>query len=596
MAVDSIEHRTRVAAARPYAVANPQFRDLPLFGEFRGQDNPELVAGLDPQPQLIFKTYSESGYDAVQLQEKTGIPVVVLDYGDLGRNRGAFYETLRLMGTVLGVEERAEAVIRFFEEAIADLIRRAGEVPEAERRSCYVGGIGSRGTHGFQSTEPGYPPFLFLSARNVAADPAKGDKQLRQADIAKEQLLLWDPELVFLDLGTLGSGKEANGLIELRTDPVYRSLSAGSGGNVHGVLPYNSYTTNYGSVLADAYFIGTVLYPDRFSDVRPEAKADEIYTFLVGKPLFAQLDEAFEGLVFKKIPWRSRGCIWKAARCRGIPAPPIPQGDAASRRRPSAGFLFLLALSLGAVSIPPGEVLRTLLGEHVSPRGNDRAPDPSSPRPGGGGGGVGALVGGRGDAVRVAQSSGVALHARHCLGGGLRGAFSVILLGTGVMRSRMADAVQISSPLETTGVAFLFCLLASGIVLLISRMRRASPEAMILAGVALNSLFSAGTMFLQYFATDVQLAAVVFWSFGDVGRAGWRELWIMALVVGVASLFFFRNVWNYNAMDSGDETALGLGVPVARLRMWSLGVASLLTAVVVAFLGVIASWGSWRPT
>lgn len=302
VAVDSIEHRTRVADARPYAVANPQFRDLPLFGEFRGQDNPELVAGLDPQPQLIFKTYSESGYDAVQLQEKTGIPVVVLDYGDLGRNRGAFYETLRLMGTVLGVEERAEAVIRFFEEAIADLIRRAGEVPEAERRSCYVGGIGSRGTHGFQSTEPGYPPFLFLSARNVAADPAKGDKQLRQADIAKEQLLLWDPELVFLDLGTLGSGKEANGLIELRTDPVYRSLSAVSGGNVHGVLPYNSYTTNYGSVLADAYFIGTVLYPDRFSDVRPEAKADEIYTFLVGKPLFAQLDEAFEGLVFKKIP------------------------------------------------------------------------------------------------------------------------------------------------------------------------------------------------------------------------------------------------------------------------------------------------------
>lgn len=302
VAVDSIEHRTGVADARPYAVANPQFRDLPLFGEFRGQDNPELIAGLDPQPQLIFKTYSESGYDAVQLQEKTGIPVVVLDYGDLGRNRSAFYETLRLMGTVLGVEERAEAVIRFFEEAIADLMRRAGDVPEAERRSCYVGGIGSRGTHGFQSTEPGYPPFLFLSARNVAADPARGDKQLRQADIAKEQLLLWDPELVFLDLGTLGSGKEANGLIELRTDPVYRSLSAVSGGDVHGVLPYNSYTTNYGSVLADAYFIGTVLYPDRFADVRPEAKADEIYTFLVGKPLFAQLDEAFEGLVFKKIP------------------------------------------------------------------------------------------------------------------------------------------------------------------------------------------------------------------------------------------------------------------------------------------------------
>lgn len=260
------------------------------------------------------------------------------------------------------------------------------------------------------------------------------------------------------------------------------------------------------------------------------------------------------------------------------------------------GFLFLLALSLGAVSIPPGEVLRTLLGEHVSPRWDMIVLQIRLPHA------LAAVVAGW-----ALASAGVVMQSvlRNPLAspftlgiasaGAFGAAFSVILLGTGVMRSRMADAVQISSPLETTGIAFLFCLLASGIVLLISRMRRASPEAMILAGVALNSLFSAGTMFLQYFATDVQLAAVVFWSFGDVGRAGWRELWIMALVVGVASLFFFRNVWNYNAMDSGDETALGLGVPVARLRMWSLGVASLLTAVVVAFLGVIGFVGLVAP-
>ena len=45
---------------------------------------------------------------------------------------------------------------------------------------------------------------------------------------------------------------------------------------------------------------------------------------------------------------------------------------------------------------------------------------------------------------------------------------------------------------------------------------------MVLAGVALSSLFTAGTMFLQYFTRN-QLAAVVFWTFGDVGRASWEE-------------------------------------------------------------------------
>jgi len=52
-------------------------------------------------------------------------------------------------------------------------------------------------------------------------------------------------------------------------------------------FPYNSYNTNYETVLADAYFIGKTLYPDRFADVDPVEKADEIYTFFVGKPVFA---------------------------------------------------------------------------------------------------------------------------------------------------------------------------------------------------------------------------------------------------------------------------------------------------------------------
>jgi iron complex transport system permease protein len=118
---------------------------------------------------------------------------------------------------------------------------------------------------------------------------------------------------------------------------------------------------------------------------------------------------------------------------------------------------------------------------------------------------------------------------------------------------------------------------------------------MVLAGVALSSLFTAGTMFLQYFADDTQLAAVVFWTFGDVGRANWLEFKIMAVVVLLSTLFFMINRWDYNAIDAGDETAKGLGVNVERVRMVGMIVAALVSAVIVSFLGVIGFVGLICP-
>jgi iron complex transport system permease protein len=108
-------------------------------------------------------------------------------------------------------------------------------------------------------------------------------------------------------------------------------------------------------------------------------------------------------------------------------------------------------------------------------------------------------------------------------------------------------------------------------------------------------LFSAGTMFLQFFADDVQLAAMVFWTFGDTARVDWSELELIAAVTGLACLYFLSQSWNYNAIDAGDETARGLGVRVDRLRITGMVLASLLTAVSIAFLGIIGFVGLVVP-
>ena len=259
-------------------------------------------------------------------------------------------------------------------------------------------------------------------------------------------------------------------------------------------------------------------------------------------------------------------------------------------------ILLIYSISVGAVGIPPFDVLETLLGVTSSSKWqtiiwNIRLPQA-----------LAGIVAGAGLAV-----AGVAMQSilRNPLGSpftlgishaaAFGAAFSVIILGTGTMQSSGVNAVVLNNPYITTIVAFIFAMIATGIILLISKIRGASPEVMVLAGVAIGSLFTAGTMFLQYFADDVQLAAVVFWTFGDVGRADWSELIFMGILTIICSAYFIMNMWNYNAIDAGDETAKGLGVNVERIRLVGMVISSFLSAVIVSFLGVIGFVGLVCP-
>lgn len=259
-------------------------------------------------------------------------------------------------------------------------------------------------------------------------------------------------------------------------------------------------------------------------------------------------------------------------------------------------IMLVYSISVGAVTIPPYEVLQTIMGHSVSTKWdliiwNIRLPQA-----------LAAIVAGAGLSVAGVVMQSILrnpIASPFTLGISNAGAFgaavSVVVLGTGKVQSTVADAITINNPYLTTIVAFFFCLLATGVILLISSIRGASPEVMVLAGVALSSLFTAGTAFLQYFADDTQLAAVVFWTFGDVGRVNWLELEIMTAVVLLAIIFFITNCWNYNAIDAGDETAKGLGVNVERTRLVGMVIAALVSAVIVAFLGVIGFVGLVCP-
>ncbi|WP_018153218.1 FecCD family ABC transporter permease [Methanothermococcus thermolithotrophicus] len=170
---------------------------------------------------------------------------------------------------------------------------------------------------------------------------------------------------------------------------------------------------------------------------------------------------------------------------------------------------------------------------------------------------------------------------------------AIILFSAGGAES--TGRIFVNNPYSITIFAFLGALIGVFVILLLAKLRGLSPEAMILAGVAMSSLFTASTMLIQYFADDLQLAAMVYWTFGDLGRPLWDEIYIMVAIMIPALLYFIYRRWDYNALEAGEETAKSLGVNTERTRLIGMFIASLLTAVNVAFLGIIGFIGLICP-
>lgn len=150
-------------------------------------------------------------------------------------------------------------------------------------------------------------------------------------------------------------------------------------------------------------------------------------------------------------------------------------------------------------------------------------------------------------------------------------------------------------PYAVTLAAFAASMLSTLVILGLATCRRATPETMILTGVALGSLFTAGTTALQYVATGNELSSIVYWSFGDVGRTTWPQLLVLTAVVVPATAYVVAHAWEYNALDAGDATALGLGVDVAAVRAKGMLLASLVTAIAVSFVGIVGFVGLVVP-
>jgi iron complex transport system substrate-binding protein len=225
---------------------------------------------------------------AAKLQKKLSIPVVVLTHGKFATFDDRVYDSLRIAGTVLNRKKRAAQVIAFIERARRDLKRKSRKSSlraVKQDPSVYIGGIGYKGGQGFESTDAAYVPFRWLGIENVATRTGRPGHVF----VDKETLLKWNPDYIFID----GGGLPAVLLDRKRKPDYYRALKAVRQNQVYTLFPYNYYVTNISTAIVDAYFVGKVLYPQRFAAVDLEKKADAVYRFLVGKAVYTQMKRTY---------------------------------------------------------------------------------------------------------------------------------------------------------------------------------------------------------------------------------------------------------------------------------------------------------------
>lgn len=278
--------------ARDYnPVYQQTFKELPVVGAGGGSGNnngyPEEIITL--APDVILVGFSREAAD--ELSAQTGIPVVAVRYISTGLANDTFYAGMRVFAEVVEAQERCEAVLSFIDTCKEDLGNRTSDIPNSEKLKAYTGAVTFNGNHGFAGTYSNFGPLAAINALNVADEVTK--EGYYETDL--EKIIVWDPDVIFLDPGNMNLVND-----EFATNPNYfKSVRAVQEGRVYTMPAFNAAGTNITYALMDAYFAGTVLFPERFADVDMAKKSAEILKLFLGEDIYDTMAEG--GLYYGSI-------------------------------------------------------------------------------------------------------------------------------------------------------------------------------------------------------------------------------------------------------------------------------------------------------
>lgn len=244
--------------------------DLPVCSSGGyGEINPEVI--IEASPDVILCTFEED--IVANIEEQLGRKVVAAPQGTLFAED--YEHALRVFGEACGVSDRAETVIAFIQECLADLDSRTSSIADDNKPTALCAAATFRGGHGIAGVYANNAVFATVNAKDVTVGYIDAQKGV---EVDKEQVLEWNPDLIVLDASNLGLVEN-----EYAEDPAFfESLNAVKNGELYQWPNSTSNYTNVEIPLVNAYYIGSVMFPEAFADVDFETKAEEIFRFFLG--------------------------------------------------------------------------------------------------------------------------------------------------------------------------------------------------------------------------------------------------------------------------------------------------------------------------
>src|SRR5580704_14258610 len=270
----------------------PAVRNLPELGRLTGRgDTANIEVVLTAKPDLIFDfgsvtaTYASL---ATRVHDQTGIPYLLLD-GRLDHTA----DTVRLLGTALGVKERADRIARYIEETEELLDHRLTDLPPAARHRVYL----AREANGLETGLTGSINTEIIERAGGVNVAERGAARSGIATVSIEQLLAWAPDtVVTLDRNFFGA---------YAANPLWAAVPAAAAKRVFLAprLPFGwiDQPPSINRAIGLRWIAG-MLYPDKFpEDMRVEAR-NFIKLFYQTEPDDAALDRILAGA----LPGRGR--------------------------------------------------------------------------------------------------------------------------------------------------------------------------------------------------------------------------------------------------------------------------------------------------
>jgi iron complex transport system substrate-binding protein len=252
--VDSTTTSGKYANRMIMLQAYPELLELPDTG-LHNDPNPEQVLSL--KPNVIFG-YSDRDEWCSPIQEKTGIPVVGI-YTDPNLASSCF-ETYRLVGKVIGKEERAEELIEFSKEKFEELRDVTSQIPDDEKPRVHLAFWSS-----ITSSPGSYYPVDLAGGSNVISSESS-------VTVSKEQIIAWNPDVILIH-GP--SAPHSLSVEDVLSDPDLLTVNAVKNKRVY-------YTKGHfigwdpATGLVEAYYMAKLFHPDKFKDLDVEAEGNSI--------------------------------------------------------------------------------------------------------------------------------------------------------------------------------------------------------------------------------------------------------------------------------------------------------------------------------